>query len=65
MSSTTELLVRRALETFLGGHIRVTSVKVPETSVYGDAAVEINIQYTLIETQTAQEMVLEVPADGS
>jgi len=64
LSSTTELLVRRALETFLGGHIRVTSVKVPETSMLGDGAIEINIQYTLIETQTSEQIMLEVPRDG-
>lgn len=64
LASTTELLVRRALETFLGGHIRVTGVKVPETSIHGDGTIEINIHYTLIETQTAEEILLEVPGNG-
>lgn len=65
LSATTELMVRRALETFLGGHIRVNAVKVPETSIYGDGAIEIDIQYTLIETQTQQQIILEMPRDGA
>jgi phage baseplate assembly protein W len=60
LSSTVELMIRRALETVLGGHISVNAVVVSDAASYGDGAIEIEIQYTLIETQTGERLLLEV-----
>jgi phage baseplate assembly protein W len=60
LDATTELMIRRALETTLGGHISVNAVKVTEPASLGDGAIQIEIQYTLIETRTAERLLLEV-----
>lgn len=60
LSATTEMMVRRALETTLGGHIVVNAVTVGEPASMGDGAIQIEIAYTLIETRTAERLMLEV-----
>ncbi|WP_295386961.1 GPW/gp25 family protein [uncultured Thiodictyon sp.] len=60
LATTTELMVRRSLEKFLAGHIRVTAVRVADAPLYGDGALAITVEYTLIETQTAASLSLEV-----
>ncbi|MEK6676312.1 MAG: GPW/gp25 family protein [Planctomycetota bacterium] len=60
LSATTELLVRQSLEKFLAGHIRVRAVKATDNPVYDDGALEIAIEYTLLETQTTQNVTLEI-----
>ena len=60
LEATTELLVRQALETYLGEYIRVRAVKVLSTEDSQDGALMIAIEYTLIETQTDQRVTLEM-----
>jgi phage baseplate assembly protein W len=60
LPASTELLVRRALETYLSGHIRVDAVKVPDISDSGNGGLEIRIAYTLLETHTADSISLQV-----
>lgn len=60
LASATELLIRQGLEKYLGQHIRVVTVKVTDSGQYGDGAVEILIEYTLIETQTSEALTLKV-----
>jgi phage baseplate assembly protein W len=60
LTSTTEMMVRKALEKYLSAHIRVRGVKVTEPAIYGDGAIQVAIEYTLIETQTAEVVTLEV-----
>lgn len=60
LNATTEMLVRRTLEKFLSGHIRVRGVKVRDAFEVSDGAIEITVEYTLIETQTDDTISLEV-----
>ncbi len=62
LAATTELMVRQSLEKYLAGHIRVAAVKVTGAPLYGDGALEIAIEYTLLETQTPENVTLEVHA---
>jgi len=60
LAATSELMVRRALEKFLSGHIRVNAVRVADAPLYGDGALQVTVEYTLIETQTVDSLSLEV-----
>lgn len=60
LEATTELMVRQALENYLSDHVSVRGVKVSEAPSYGDGALEITVEYTLLETQTAETVTLEV-----
>jgi phage baseplate assembly protein W len=59
LASTTELLIRQGLEKYLGQHITVNTVKVSQAAEIGDGAVEVLIEYQLIETQTAESLLLK------
>jgi phage baseplate assembly protein W len=61
LASTTDLLVRQGLEKYLGQHITVNSVKVSQAAEIGDGAIEVLIEYQLIETQTAESLLLRAP----
>jgi phage baseplate assembly protein W len=60
LDATVELMIRQSLEKYLGAHITVRGVKVTEPAIYGDGAIQIAIEYTLIETQTNELVTLEV-----
>lgn len=60
LNATTEMLIRGTLEKFLSGHIRVRAVKVRDASEIDEGAIEITVEYTLIETQTNEIVTLEV-----
>lgn len=60
LTSTTELLIRQGLEKYLGGQIKVRKVEVGDSGLYGDGAVEVLIEYTLIETQTRETLNVQV-----
>jgi len=58
--STSELLIRQGLEKYLGDQIRVVTVKVGEAPLYGDGALEILVEYQLIETQSSETLTIQV-----
>jgi phage baseplate assembly protein W len=64
LRTTVELTVRQALDKYLGGVIQVRGVSVSDASPVDEAAIDINIEYTIIETQTNESLVIEVPGYG-
>ena len=60
LNATTEMLVRRTLEKYLSGHIVVRAVNVRDAMEIDEGAVEVTVEYTLVETQTNQMVTLEV-----
>ena len=60
IESTTELLVRRSLEKWLSGHIQVRSVKVTDAAEISDGALQVSIEYTLLETQVVQQAEVRI-----
>ena len=60
IEATTEMMVRRALEKWLATHIQVRSVTVNDPAEYGDGALLISIEYTLLETQTAERTEVRI-----
>ncbi len=58
--STSELLIRQGLEKYLGDQIRVVAVRVSEAPLYGDGALEIFVEYQLVETQSSETLTIQV-----
>ena len=48
------------LEKWLATHIQVRSVTVTDPAEYGDGALLISIEYTLLETQTAERTEVRI-----
>jgi phage baseplate assembly protein W len=65
LSATVELMIHRTLDKYLGGHIVIAAVKVGDAPDAGDGALQISVEYTLIETQTKDTVTLEVPIGGN
>jgi len=61
LTSATEMLIRQGLQAYLSQHITVSKVSVTDAPLYGDGAIEILIQYQLIETQTSEFLTLQLP----
>jgi len=61
LNSTTEMIIRQGLDKYLGQHIVVSKVSVTDGPLYGDGAIEISIQYQLIETLTSDTLILQLP----
>lgn len=62
LTSTSELLIRRGLEKYLGQHIELIKVTVRNATESDPAAIEVSIQYRLKETQEeAQPLLLTLP----
>jgi phage baseplate assembly protein W len=61
LASTSELLIHQGLEKYLGQHIKVVKVKVRTATEVSDGAVEILLEYQLIETQTNEALTLQLP----
>jgi phage baseplate assembly protein W len=62
LTSTSELLIRRGLEKYLGQHIELIKVTVGNAEEIDPAAIEVSIQYRLKETQEeAPTMLLQLP----
>lgn len=66
LSATTKIIVTQALNQWMGGQITVQDVTVvPPGTIMGgpllpDGAIVIQIQYVLVETQTAQQTAVPV-----
>src|SRR5262249_8943061 len=58
LESTSELLIRRGLEKYLGQHIKVLNGRVRSPSEIDPPAFEWSIQYRLNETQTIESLTL-------
>jgi phage baseplate assembly protein W len=60
LASTTELLIRQGLVKYIGQHIDVVKVTVSEPPELGDGAFQVLIEYTLLETQTSETVILQI-----
>jgi len=62
LTSTSELLIRRGLEKYLGQDIELIKVTVRNAQEIDPAAIEVSIRYRLKETQEeAPPMLLQLP----
>jgi phage baseplate assembly protein W len=60
LASTTELMIRQGLDKYLGQHIQVVKVAVSEPPEYDDGAFQVLLEYTLIETQSSETLILRM-----
>ncbi len=60
LASTTRLLVQQALERWLAGQVVVQKVTVEPSEEAGDGQLRVRIDYTLVETRTAQSTTVQV-----
>jgi uncharacterized protein len=60
LQSTTELLIRQGLDKYLGQHIDVVKVTVSEPAELGEGAFQVLVEYTLLETQTSETVILQM-----
>jgi phage baseplate assembly protein W len=60
LTSTSELLIRRGLDKYLGRHIAVMKVTVRNATEIDPAAVEVVLEYRLKETQTNESVTLQM-----
>jgi phage baseplate assembly protein W len=60
LASTTELMIRQGLDKYLGQHIDVVRVTVSEPADLGDGAFQVFVEYTLLETQTSETIILQM-----
>ena len=60
LASTSELLVRRGLDKYLGQHIELLKVSVRNAKEIDPAAVEVFVEYRLKETQENASVTLEM-----
>jgi uncharacterized protein len=60
LTSATELLIRQSLEKYLSQHIQVVNVKVRNAGEIADGAIEVLVEYQLIETQTNESVILQI-----
>jgi uncharacterized protein len=60
LQSTTELLIRQGLDKYLGQHIEVLKVTVRDAAEIDDGAIEVFLEYRLLETQTTGTLTLQI-----
>lgn len=60
LAATTQLLVRQSLARWLSGQVQVKDVTVSKAGDLPDGQLQIIVSYVLIETQTAQRLVVPV-----
>lgn len=61
LQSTTELLIRQGLDKYLGQHVEVVKVTVSEPGEIDVGAFQVLVEYRLLETQTSDVVILELP----
>lgn len=61
LTSTSELLIRRGLDKYLSQHIKLLRVSVRGAGDVAPAAVEVLIEYQLIETREHASVALRMP----
>jgi hypothetical protein len=62
LDSTTQILIRQALDKWLAGQVKVQTVSVlsPEKAGYDPAQLSIRIEYQLVETRANHQLQLKV-----
>jgi len=61
LNATTQILVQKALNRWLSDQIVVQQVSVAPLVAGQEEQIQIEIDYTLVETQTTQQVVILVP----
>jgi Bacteriophage baseplate protein W len=60
LTSTSELLIRRGLDKYLGRHIELRKVSVRNATELDPVAVEVLVEYRLKETQENASVILQM-----
>jgi phage baseplate assembly protein W len=60
LQSTTELLIRQGLDKYLGQHLEVVKVTARDADEIDPGAIEVTVEYRLLETQTSNALTLQI-----